>query len=71
MIDFQMALNLAGAIIRICFSGGQMSTNGVISAKYVTDNPAIQRMIEDSDHFKKGRIYEVKTRGTEKSSQNH
>lgn len=57
MLDFQMALKLGGATIRIVFSGGSMGSNGVISAKYTTDNPAIQYMIEHSDHYRSGRVY--------------
>ena len=57
LLDWQMALNVAGAIIRICFSGGCMGTNGVIPAKYTTDNPAIQKMIEKTPAFKNGKIF--------------
>lgn len=56
LLDWQIALNAGGAIIRICFTGGSMGTNGVLPAKYVTDNPAVQHLIEKSDHFKRGRI---------------
>lgn len=56
LLDWQMALNVGGAIIRICFSGGSMGTNGVIPAKYTTDNPAIQRIIENSPQFLDQRI---------------
>lgn len=57
LLDFQMALNVNGAVIRLCFSGGSMGSNGVIPAKYTTDNEAIQKMIEKSPQFKNGRIY--------------
>lgn len=59
LLDWQLALNVAGAIIRICFSGGSMGSNGVVPAKYTTDNEAIQRLIENTDHFRKGRIFVV------------
>ena len=57
LIDFTMALNVGGAILRLCFSGGSMGSNGIISAKYTTDNKALQRMIEKSKQFDKGLIY--------------
>lgn len=57
LLDWQMTLNIGGAFIRISFSGGSMGSNGVIPAKYTTDNPAIQRMIEKTPHFESGRIY--------------
>ena len=57
MIDWQMALNIKGAIIKICFSGGSMGSNGVIPAKYVTDNEVIQYLIEQCPEYEAGRIY--------------
>lgn len=56
LLDWQMALNVGGAILRICFSGGTMGSNGVVPARYTTENEAIQRIIETTDYFKKGRI---------------
>ena len=57
LLDYKMTLNVNGAFLRLCFSGGSMGYNGVISAKYSTDNPALQRMIENSEQFRSGRIY--------------
>lgn len=57
LLDWQLALNVSGAIIRLWFTGGSMGSCGVLPAKYTTDNPAVQRLIEESDHFKSGRIY--------------
>ena len=57
LLEWQMALNVGGAILRICFSGGSMGSNGVLPAKYTTDNPAIQKVIEKSKHFISGKIF--------------
>lgn len=57
LLDWQMALNVGGAIIRIAFSGGTMGSNGVIPAKYTTDNIAIQRIIENTKEYKSGKIF--------------
>ncbi|MCH5237758.1 MAG: hypothetical protein J1E95_08170 [Muribaculaceae bacterium] len=57
LIDWQMALNIGGATIKICFSGGRMGSNGVLPAKYTTDSPAIQDMIEKTDYFRQKRIF--------------
>lgn len=57
LLDWQMALNVGGAILRICFSGGSMGINGVIPARYTTDNEALQRIIENTPQFNSGRIF--------------
>lgn len=56
MLDWQMALNVSGAFLKICFSGGYMGGNGVIPAKYSTDNKVIQNLIEKSRQFESGMI---------------
>lgn len=57
LIEWQLALNVCGAIIRLRFIGGSMGSNGVIPAKYTTDNTALQKLIESSPQFKAGKIY--------------
>lgn len=57
LLDYRMALNIGGAIIRIIFSGGTMGSNGLVPAKYTTDNPVIQKYVESSPQFKNKRIY--------------
>ena len=57
LLEWQMALNAGGAILRICFSGGSMGANGLIPAKYTTDNIAIQKIIEDTPAFVHGKIF--------------
>ena len=61
LLDFKMVLNVGGAMIRICFSGGYMGSNGVVAAKYTTDNPVIIHMIENSKQFAGNRIYLYKS----------
>lgn len=67
LLEWQMALNVGGAIIKILFSGGTMGSNGVVPAKYSTDNEAIQKMIEQSPAFKSNRIfiYNISTAGSD------
>ena len=62
LLEYRMTLRTGGAAIRICFSGGSMGSNGVISAQYVTDNPAIQAMLENSEQFRNGRIMLLSSR---------
>ena len=56
LLDFRMSVEVGGAIIRILFSGGSMSANGVIPSRYSTDNPALQKIIEGSQQYKSGRV---------------
>lgn len=57
LLEWKMTLRAGKARIKVAFTGGSMGGNGVVPAKYVTDNPAIQRLIEDSKHFRSGRVY--------------
>ena len=57
LIEWQMALNACGAIIRLKFTGGYMGSNGVVAAKYSTDNEALQNLIEKSPEFNRGKVY--------------
>ena len=60
MIDWQWALNVNGAIFKIWFTGGSMGSNGVIPAKYTTDNEVIQTIIEKTKEYKSNRIILLK-----------
>lgn len=57
LLEWQMAINVGGAILRLLFTGGYMGINGVIPAKYTTENVAIQKIIEKSSQYKSKRIY--------------
>ena len=57
LLDFRMVINVTGAVLRLCFSGGYMGTNGVVPAKYTTENEALQKIIENTRNFKSGRVY--------------
>ncbi len=57
LLEWKMTLRAGKARIRVAFTGGSMGGNGVIPAKYVTDSPAIQRLIESSGYFRSGMVY--------------
>ena len=40
-----------GARIRVSFTGGSMGTNGIIPAKFSTDNPLICEIIESCTEY--------------------
>ena len=57
LLECKMSLRIGKAILTINFTGGSMGGNGVISAKYVTGNAAIQALIEGSAQFQSGKVY--------------
>ena len=59
LIEWQMTLDVAGALLRINFTGGSMGTNGVRPARFTTTNPALQKLIEKSRHFSEGKVYQI------------
>lgn len=60
LIEWQIALQTGGVILRILFTGGSIGNYGVLPARYTTDNEVIQKLIEESPHFKSGRVYLIK-----------
>ncbi len=59
-----------GATLHIMFEGGSASTNGIIPAKYRTDNEVVQALIESSDLYKRGKIRLVRTITTQETKEN-
>ncbi len=44
------------ALIRVEFKGGSINSAGVVPARFITDNPLLQKAIESSDAFRSGQI---------------
>lgn len=57
LLEWKMAITAGKAAVRINFSGGTMGSNGVRPAKFVTDNPAIQALIESGEHYRSGKVF--------------
>lgn len=57
LLEWKMTLRAGRARIKIAFTGGSMGGNGVIPAKYTTENAAIQRLIESSEYFRCDKVY--------------
>lgn len=43
--------------VTICFEGGRLTGYGVTPARYVTEDPVIQKLIEGSHWFRTGKIF--------------
>lgn len=56
MIEWSILLNVAGRIMNIDFEGGLASGTGIRPASFTTRNEIVQFAIENSGHFKHGRI---------------
>lgn len=55
-MEWQACIKCGGASVGIHFTGGSQTAYGVNPAKYTTEDPAIQAIIENSGYFKEGRI---------------
>lgn len=56
LVDWVAQIKVGAATVRVHFAGGALTAYGVTPAEYTTDNPFIQRVIEQSAYFKEGRI---------------
>lgn len=56
LMDWTTNLRAGKATINVHFSGGALTAYGVTPATYSTSNPLFQMVIENSEHFKSGRI---------------
>jgi len=53
-VEFVMAITIANNSINVDFSGGSITSRGVIPATYTTNNPLLQKALEESSEFKVG-----------------
>lgn len=63
-MDWQCEIPVGRARATVHFTGGTITAYGITPAEYSTGDPVRQRIIETSDHFKKGRIKLLRKTGT-------
>lgn len=56
LTEWQALIPAGRAIVRVNFTGGMMSSLGVVPATFSTNNESVQRLIENSDYYKQKRI---------------
>lgn len=56
LMDCTMQIKVGKGSVAVHFTGGALTAYGVTPAKFTTDSPFFQRVIEDSEQFKNGRI---------------
>lgn len=61
MMEFQAIIKIGRSAMKVLFTDGSMNAMGTNPATYTTDNLMVQHAIENSDHFKRGRIHIVRT----------
>lgn len=57
LLDLRLVLRAGTAWITVEFKGNRSSGYGEHSAKFTTDDPSLQYLIEKSPEFHTGRIY--------------
>jgi hypothetical protein len=61
LMDWTAQIKVGKATMSVHFTGGALTAYGVTPAKYSTSNAFYQRVIEESDYFKSGRIQLLST----------
>lgn len=61
MMEYQTIIKIGRATLKVLFTDGSMTAIGQNPAKYTTSDFLVQRAIENSSEFKKGRIMTVST----------
>ena len=56
-MEWQALIRCGKATVTVHFSGGSLTGYGVTPAEFTTENPMTQTIIENSDYFKKGKIF--------------
>lgn len=56
LMDWVVQIKAGAATVKVHFTGGAITAYGVTPASYTTANPFIQKVIEQSTHFKERRI---------------
>ena len=60
LIEWHARLRMGKATVKVAFTGGSITTQGVTPATFTTENPVIQFAIENSPEFHNGKIRVVR-----------
>lgn len=63
LMDYTINVRLGNRVLKIPFTGGATTGNGVRPATYTTNNPVVQYAIESSPIFKSGRVKIIRSIG--------
>ena len=59
LLEWHAKLKVDRAYVIINFTGGSMSSGGLVPGRFSTDNPALQKIIESSVEFKTNKIARI------------
>lgn len=59
MMEYQAVIKIGRSQMKVLFTDGSATGYGMNPAMYTTDNLMVQKAIENSDQFKRGRIHIV------------
>lgn len=63
LMEWHAVLMVGGHTVEVDFTGGTLTGYGVTPARYATDDPVMQKLIEKSRHFQEGKIFIISARG--------
>lgn len=63
LIDWNARIPVGKACMSVHFTGGALTKYGVTPAEFTTTDPFTQRVIEDSEYFRSGRITVLRSVG--------
>lgn len=63
LIDWDARIPVGKACMSVHFTGGALTKYGVTPAEFTTSDPFTQRVIEDSEYFRTGRITVLRSVG--------
>lgn len=61
IVEWHASLKMGKATVKVAFTGGAITTNGVTPATYTTNDPVVQLAIERSNEFRNGKIKVVRS----------
>lgn len=68
MVEYNAIIRLGSGALNVPFRHGSFSGFGAVSAEYRTSDPAVQFAIEQSEHFRSGRIFILSDKRVELST---
>lgn len=60
LLEWQMEIPVGARKLTLNFTGGMMTAYSATPASFTTDDPVLQRLIEGTAWFRKGRIFRIR-----------